>query len=101
MEKHTNESNKVMLGLLIGGVVGASALYLLHAAQNRKTPVLKKIGKTIADVGEMIESCDFGSCGGVMDTIEKNIPKGSDVLDNVVDWVDSGMNLWKKFKKGR
>jgi hypothetical protein len=86
--------------LIIGGIVGAGALYCIQATQNRKTPVLKKIGRTISDVGEMLESCDFDSGADVMECIEDKIPKGKDILNNLTDWVDTGMTLWKKFKKG-
>jgi hypothetical protein len=100
MEKEHDESNKLILGLLIGGVVGAGALYCIHAAQSRKMPVLKKIGKTIADVGEMLENCDMSSGANMLESIEEKLPKGTEIVDNITDWVDTGLTLWKKFKKG-
>jgi len=100
MKNEYDESKKLILGLLIGGVVGAGALYCIHAAKNHKTPVLKKIGKTIANVGEMLENCDLSSSADVMESIEKKIPSGADIVDSLTDWVDTGMSLWKKFKKG-
>jgi hypothetical protein len=100
MKNEHDESSKWILGLLIGGVVGAGALYCVHAAQNRKTPVLKKIGKTIVDVGEMLESCDLNSGTDVLEGIEKKLPKGAEIVNNITDWVDTGLTLWKKFKKG-
>lgn len=100
MKKEHDESSKWILGLLIAGVVGAGVLYCVHSAQNRKTPVLKKIGKTIADVGEMLENCDLSNEADVLEDIEKKIPKGTEIVDNLVDWVDTGLTLWKKFKKG-
>lgn len=100
MKNEHDESKKLLLGLLIGGVVGAGALYCIQAAHNHKTPVLKKIGKTISEVGDMIENCDFSSGADAIETIEKKLPGGSDVVNSLSDWVDTGMTLWKKFKKG-
>ncbi len=100
MKNGNNESTKLVLSLLIGGIVGGGALYCIHAARNRKTPVLKKIGKTIVDVGEMLENCDLGRNTNIMESIEEKIPKGKEVVDHIVDWVDTGLTLWKKFKKG-
>lgn len=97
--KHIN-SKKVMLSLLIGGALGAGALYCVHAAQNRRTPVLKKIGKTISNVGDMLENCDLSSYSDVLENIEKKLPKGSEIVSSLTDWVDTGLNLWKQFTKG-
>lgn len=96
--KH-DESKKIILGLLIGGAVGAGALYFLRAAQKEKTPLLKKIGKTMVDVGEMLEDCDMSSGADVIESIEKKIPSGAKVFDHLVSWAEMGLALWKKFKK--
>lgn len=100
MEKEHNKSTKLILGLLIGGIAGAGVLYCIHAAQNRKTPILQKIGKTVANVGEMLENCDISSDSDVLQSIEKNIPNGGTVIHSIIDWVDAGLTLWKQFKKG-
>lgn len=93
-----DESKKVGLGLLIGSLVGAGALYCINLAVHRKTPVLKKIGRTISEVGEMIENCDVPSGSDLIDHMEKKLPSGVDILTGIADWVNSGMSLWKKFK---
>lgn len=99
MQNDHHEPTKLFLGLLIGAVVGAGALYCVRAAQERKTPVLKKIGKTISDVGEMLENCDLSS-DHLLESVEKKVPKGSEILDNLTGWIDTGLTLWKKLKKG-
>ncbi len=100
MQKEHNESTKLFLGLLIGGIAGAGLLYCLHAAQNRKTPILQKIGKTVSNVGEMLENCDISCDSDIFKSIEKNMPKGGTVIQNIIDWADAGLTLWKQFKKG-
>ena len=97
MKNEHEESSKRLLGLLIG-VVGAGALYYAYAEHQQKTPVLKKIGKTISEVGEMLEKCDLGSGCGMLESIEKKIPKGAEIVNNITEWVDLGLTLWKKFK---
>ncbi len=100
MENKNDTSKKLILGLVIGGLVGAGALYCIQAGKNRKTPVLKKIGKTISDVGEMLENCQLDSASEVIEGIEDKMPKGADIINSLSDWVDAGMTLWKKFKQG-
>ena len=100
MTNENTDSKKVILGLLIGGVVGAGILYTIHAARNQKTPVMKKIGKTISEVGEMLENCSLSDGSDVISSIEKKIPNGMDVVNHVVDWLSNGLALWKTFKKG-
>ncbi|MBI3508480.1 MAG: hypothetical protein HY069_02435 [Chlamydiia bacterium] len=96
-----NESNKKLIfSLLISGIVGAGILYRIQAEQSKKTPVLRKIGKTITDVGHMIENCSECSTSDVMDHIEKKLPRGADILHSINNWVDAGMTLWEKLKKG-
>ena len=91
MKNEQDESKKLLLGLLIGGVVGVGALYCLKATQARPTPVLKRIGKTISEVGEMIEHSNS--------SLEEKLPKVSDVVERLSSWVDIGLALWKNIKK--
>ncbi len=100
MENKNDTSTKLILGLLVGGIVGAGALYYIQAGKNRKTPVLKKIGKTISGVGEMLENCNLDTASEVIENIEDKMPRGSDIINSLSDWVDAGMSLWKKFNKG-
>lgn len=101
MKKEHNESKKVMLGLLLGGIVGAGALYWINAAhQQKKEPVLKKIGKTISDVGELIENCNLSKGSGLIERMEQETPKSADVVSTVADWIDAGLAVWEKIKKG-
>jgi hypothetical protein len=62
--------------------------------------VLKKIGKTISDVGEMLENCNLDTASDVLEKIEDKMPKGTDIINSLSDWIDTGMSLWKKFTKG-
>lgn len=100
MQKEDNKSKKLVLGLLIGGVAGAGVLYCIHAAQNRKMPILQKIGKTVSHVGDMLEKCDISSGSNVLESLEKNIPNGQTVIHSIIDWIDAGLALWKQFKIG-
>lgn len=95
-----NESKKVVLGLVIGGVVGATALYFLNASCHHKTPVLHKIGRAISEVGAMLENTNVGSGSDIIHDLEKKLPKGTEVMNNVASWIASGMDLWKQLKKG-
>jgi len=100
MENKNETSKKLILGLIVGGIVGAGALYCIQAGRNRKTPVLKKIGKTISGVGEMLENCNLDTASDVVEKLEDKLPRGTDIINGLSDWVDTGLSLWKKFTKG-
>lgn len=93
-----NNSNKVVLGILLGSALGAAAICVAKAAQHRKPPLIKRVGKTIADVGEMLETCEFPGCAA-MEKAEKSLPNGSKVVDGIIDFLDMGMKIWKQFKR--
>jgi hypothetical protein len=95
MSKEKNEPNGVALGIALGAVLGAGALYLLNATRNPTSPVLQKIGRTISEFGEMIEHCDFNGPDMVR-SIEK---KGADAANSVVDWIDTGFNILRKLSR--
>lgn len=99
MENEHNESNKILLGLLVGGVVGAGMLFYFRSAQNHRTPILKKVGRTISEVGELLENSNLDSTD-VIKNIEKKIPKSIDVINCVTNWMETGITLWKQFNKG-
>jgi hypothetical protein len=100
MENKNDESRKLLLTLLVGGVVGAGVVYYVHNAQNRPVPFMKKIGKTISEIGDALGGCNLNSAQDVMKNIQEKAPSALDVVSNVTDWVDTGLTLWKKFKKG-
>ena len=97
--ENTNDK-KLLLGLIIGGLIGAGALYCIQARRSQKTPVLKKIGKTISDIGGMIENCNLDSASDVIESIEDKLPSSATIVDSATEWLTTGMKLWNKLKKG-
>ena len=99
--ENNNESKKMVLGLVIVGLVGAGVVYCMHNAKSRKTPVLQKIGKTISEVGEMLEHSNLSSAASdTLESLERKLPDKGEVISNLADWVSTGLTLWKHFKKG-
>jgi len=100
MENKNDTSKALIAGLIIGGIIGAGALYCIQAGRNRQTPVMKKIGKTLSDVGEMLGNCDLDHSKDASHQMEDKTPSGADIVSNMTDWISTGMKLWNKFKKG-
>jgi hypothetical protein len=100
MENKNDSSKALIAGLIIGGIIGVGALYCIQAGRNRKTPVMSKIGKTLSDVGEMLGNCNIENVTNAVHRVEEKLPSGADVVNNVTDWIDAGLKLWKHFKKG-
>lgn len=91
---NTDQQAKLATGLILGGIAGAVALYLMHQ-QTRQLPLLKRVGKKISDVGQIVENMDF-DCEDITDSFQKRLPNKGDILKNVADWVTTGLKIWKK-----
>jgi len=98
MKNQHAETTKILTGLLIS-TVGAGALYYWYVTSHRKIPIMKKIGRTISDVGEMIENCHFDGVTDIAETVEKKLPDGAEVLHNLSEWISTAKSIWKKFNK--
>ena len=96
MQNKNDVSKKLILGLIIGGIVGAGILYM-NRSSKKTPPVLRKIGRTVSQVGEMLENCNLDS---TMDVIEEEAPRVTDMISTITDWVSTAMSLWKNIKKG-
>lgn len=91
----SKESRKLAIGIVIGSLVGATALHFLR--KNHKPPVIKRVGRTIADFGQVLENCDFDP-SDITTKIEEAVPSGKQIVGSVFDLVDLGMNIWKKIR---
>jgi len=99
MQNQENE-RKIVLGLLMGVAVGIAALHLYSSSHSQKPSILHRMGQTMCEVGELLESSQSGSCKTVLSAAQKNTSKGSDVFNNLLTWFSSGIELWKKIIKG-
>ena len=97
MQNNQNPAKKIVLGVVLGSVVGATALYMLYSAQHRQQPLIKKVGKTISDIGEMLENCNFGT-DETANKVEQSLPRKMHIADNIGDLIDMGIKIWKQFK---
>lgn len=100
MKSDSKEANNILTGIVVGGIIGGAAFYLWHASRDHHKPMLGKIGKAIADVGEILESSNIDNRDDALDEIESTIPRGESTVNNVLTWVATGISLWKKFNKG-
>ena len=101
MKNQTHDSQKVIFGLVIGATIGIGILSYWKASHHRPKPILHKIGKTLAEVGNMLEHTDFGSCSKGISTLEKQAPKASGLISDFMEYAYSGMDFWKKLNNGR
>lgn len=96
--QNKDDTTKILLGALIGGVIGGTAFYLLHSHQK---PVLSKIAQAISEMGEVLDESRVETPKEALDEIGKTIPKGDAAISNVLTWVATGIHLWNHFRKGK
>lgn len=100
MKNENNDPNKILLGIVIGGLAGGTAFYLWSRSHDRNKPLLDKIGRAICDVGEILEDSCVDNRKEAIAEIEKAIPKEDNTVNHILSWVATGIHLWKKMKKG-
>lgn len=92
-----DKDSKLFVGLLIGGAIGIGALTLYLATRKGRDP-LNRIGEVIVRVGEILGDHGIEEPVAVQQ-MEKKIHSHEICIEKVVDWVATGICLWKKFKK--
>ena len=102
MKNHPHEdTNKMIAGLLIGTIIGASTVCLLRTCTHRKPPALQRVGRTISDIGQMVSNCDLPKTASHwMSQAGQHLPQNKNVFSTVSDWIDNGLYLWNILKKG-
>jgi gas vesicle protein len=93
---NNDKDSQLFVGLLIGGAVGIGALTLFMATRKGKEP-LGRIGETILRIGEILGEHNIEEPASVR-RMEKKIHAHEGTIEQVVDWVAMGINLWKKYK---
>lgn len=94
--KKTNDS-KLVKGAIIGGLIGVSTLAIYLATRNHRSS-LNRIGDTIGRVGEVLEDHNIEE-PVELKVIGKKIHKHEDSISELLNWVATGIDLWKKIKK--
>src|SRR5579872_273089 len=100
MQNKENDTTKIVVGAIIGGLIGGAALYLLNNRNNEK-PLLNRIVGALSDIGDRFEESKSEDTDEAIDDIEKSIPDGENVIANTLTLIATGINLWNNFKKGR
>lgn len=96
MTKQDKDAN-ILTWTLIGGIVGVGAITVFLALRREKEAPLNTIGETIAQIGDILQSNNIDEPGPVRD-FEKKLRKNENTLGEVVNWIATGINIWKRFK---
>jgi hypothetical protein len=91
-----DKDSKLFIGLLIGGAVGVGALTIFLVTRKDKAP-LNTIGEAILRVGEILDNHHIEEPASLK-RMEKKIHSHESTASEVIDWIATGLHLWKKFK---
>jgi len=94
--KKPDPDSKVVVGALIGGIVGIGAIAVFLALRKKETS-LDHLGKVISNMGEILDSHRIDEPAPVKN-LGKKLHRNEDTVGEVVDWIATGLSLWKKFK---
>lgn len=96
MKKKSDADKKVVMGALIAGLVGIGALSV-YLALRKKNSSLDNIGKVVSNLGEILESHHVKE-PAALKNFGKKLHQNEDAVGSIVDWIATGISLWKKFK---
>lgn len=86
-----------IIGSIVGGLVGLGAIGLLFAMRQKKEVPLNTISEILSHVGDILE-CHHIDEPRPLKSLGKHLHKNENTISEVVEWVATGINLWKKFK---
>ena len=91
------DTNRIIVGALIGGLIGGAALYFLKSSRNE--PLLGKINDAISEFGDILDEAQVDDTDEAIGDIEDSLPGGDNVVANALTLIATGINLWNKIKR--
>lgn len=89
---------KIAVGVFIGVIgIGAISAIMSASQEKKKHTSLGMIGKAIGQIGEILSDHEIKE-PTLMKEMEKKIEKNENKVAEVIDWVATGFQLWKKIK---
>jgi hypothetical protein len=95
--KKANKDTKIVMGSVLGGIIGICTLTLILSLRKHKDTSLNSLGTVVSHLSELFEKPKTGEPAITKELGEKLQVHESTLLE-VVDWVITGINIWKKFK---
>lgn len=101
MSNHEEQTKKIIIGSLIGGIIGIGALSIYCISKKcHKKSSLQILGDTVSHVVSMIENCKDSAEHAVKD-VEAKIHEKEHLISEVFELANVGFSLWKKISKGK
>lgn len=99
MPNLNKDTKNILIGTLIGGIIGASAIILLKSSSSKdRKSTLHLIGKTLSNAGEVIKE-KIEDPESLLKELDKKIAKNEAKLVDILELAGAGMQLWKKLTK--
>jgi sensor c-di-GMP phosphodiesterase-like protein len=92
-----SKDSKLFVGIVIGGVIGVGALTVFLVMRNDKESPLQTIGQAILHAGQIFQSHNVAEPAPIKN-IEKKMKSNENTISEAIDWIASGIHLWKKLK---
>ncbi|VHO02425.1 hypothetical protein [Candidatus Rhabdochlamydia sp. T3358] len=93
------DTKNILIGALVGGAIGASAIILLKSSSGKGSKsTLHFIGKALANAGEVVKD-KIEDPESLLKELDKKIAKNEDKLADILELAAAGMQLWKKLTK--
>jgi hypothetical protein len=93
--KNSDPDSKVVTGALIGGLVGIGAIAIYQVLRKKESSI-DHIGKVISNMGEILKNNEVEEPVPIK-KLGKKLRHHEDTVGEIVDWIATGISLWKKF----
>lgn len=97
---HNNEdTKKLLIGILIGAIGVGTVSVLLSARRHEHTQEspLHLLGQAIGNFAHMLENHEIKE-PSILKKLEKSMEKSEGNVSEILNWVLTGVQLWKHFK---
>jgi hypothetical protein len=80
------------------GALSVGALWYMTKKSNKKSPTLD-VAQAVGDFASILEEHDIKEPVPKMKRIEKKIAATEPVVSSTLDWILTGIQMWKNIKK--
>jgi hypothetical protein len=96
--KKSEMDSKLIIGMLITALASIGGIGIFLAMRKDKNALFDNLGQTLSHLGEVLENHKLEE-PAIAKKLGKKLHQRETSLLEVAEWVATGIDLWKKFKK--
>lgn len=96
--KKAESDSKLIIGMLIAALASIGGIGIFLAMRKDKNALFDNLGQTLSHLGEIFENHKLEE-PAIAKKLGKKLHQKEGTLLEVAEWVATGVELWKKYKR--